>query len=127
MHPGEEMRPWPLLVGVALLGWPTAGPAAERTPVLVHATGSGRVRLRLAEGTTTPCEASTNRRVFNGWIDAGATLELSVAASCICVEHTWGTFRKSDWAPGQIVCSRPRTRTHRADRTIRVSFSTDAP
>jgi hypothetical protein len=112
---------------LAGLTWTARGPAAEPTPAMVEAFGSGRVRLRLAEGTNVPCDSSTNRPVLDGWIEAGTPLMLFVGSSCICVEHTWGTFRKSDWAPGQIVCNRARTRTHRADRTIRVRFSTDAP
>lgn len=113
-----------ILVGVAL---PADLPAAEPVPLVIEAIGTGAVRVRLAEGTTAPCDSSLNRRVFDGWVAANAPLTATVGSSCVCVEHTWGGFRESQWSPGRIVCNRPRTRLRAADPVIRVRFSTDAP
>jgi hypothetical protein len=71
-------------------------------PVSVSVVGTGQVRLIVAEGTGRPCESADNRVLFNGHAKAGDDVRVAVASSvgAVCVDHTYGAFRESQWAGG---------------------------
>ena len=80
--------------------------AAEDTPttipVSITVVGKGQIRLIVAEGSGRPCESSDNHVLFNGHARAGEQVKVTVVAAigAVCVDHTYGEFRESQWAGG---------------------------
>jgi hypothetical protein len=71
-------------------------------PVSITVVGKGQIRLIVAEGSGRPCESSDNHVLFNGHARAGDEVKLTVVAAigAVCVDHTYGEFRESQWAGG---------------------------
>jgi hypothetical protein len=109
-----------------------AAPAqtAPRTvPVLVNVAGHGEILVLLADGSTRPCDASDNRVLFKGSAKAGDQIKATSTTGTVCVDHTYGTFRESQWAGPSIWSAggRPRYGRVPASTGIVGTVSTDAP
>lgn len=68
----------------------------------VTIVGKGSIRLVVADGASRPCEASDNHVLFDGHARAGEELKLTSATGSVCVDHTYGAFRESQWAGASI-------------------------
>ncbi len=93
----------PVLLGSLVLPERTA-PAEpdEPIPVSVTVTGTGRIRIMIADGASRPCDASGNKMLLNEHVDAGTEINLKSLAGSICVDHTYGDMRESEWAGASI-------------------------
>lgn len=101
------MRSRPLLPVVALLGIGSLAfdaPADTTPPTSVSVTvvGHGQIRLLVADGTSRPCDASSNHVLFDGHAKAGDKVKLACATGSVCVDHTYGSLRESQWAGASI-------------------------
>src|SRR5271155_2783083 len=99
------MRPRSVLFAAALSFGVLAtarAPADGTVPVSVSAVGHGEIRLIVAEGTARPCESADNHVLFNGHASVGDEVKLTSAIGSVCVDHTYGAFRESQWAGGTI-------------------------
>jgi hypothetical protein len=96
--------PFVAALGLGVLrAHPVAAEGAPTTiPVSVTVVGTGQIRLIVAEGSGRPCESSDNHVLFNGHAKAGDEVKLTVVAAigAVCVDHTYGEFRESQWAGG---------------------------
>ena len=108
---------------------PRAVAADPKAGVIVTSVGPSTLRLRVAEGNVQPCSSSSNKQLYDGMLESGKQLELKTTQMCVCVEHTHGTFSRTDWGPPVTWC-RPRvcdaTRTQcrgTDDPTIRVTVT----
>jgi hypothetical protein len=75
---------------------------ADATAVSVEIRGHGEIRVIVSEGTARPCESSDNHLLFRGHAAAGDAIQLTTRVGSVCVDHTYGTFRESQWAGGSI-------------------------
>jgi hypothetical protein len=121
---------WLALAGLSLgpLAIPDAA-AEEAIPVVVSVVGKGVIRVRVADGTSLPCDSSTNHVLFDGHVKAGDKISLASKAGSVCVDHTYGSFRESQWAGGTIWSGaryKPWS-SRQPERVIRGSLSTEAP
>jgi hypothetical protein len=73
-----------------------------KTPVTVQVVGHGTLRLVVADGAQRPCESSDNHILFDGHASADEKIELVSMTGSVCVDHTYGAFRESQWAGAQI-------------------------
>jgi hypothetical protein len=71
-------------------------------PVSVTVVGQGSIRLVVADGSSRPCEASDNHLLFSGSVAAGDIVKLVSMTGSVCVDHTYGAFRDSQWAGASI-------------------------
>jgi hypothetical protein len=71
-------------------------------PVRVRVIGQGEIRLVVADGTTKPCDSSDNHILFKGRPNAGDEIKLESNSGSVCVDHTYGAFRESQWAGPSI-------------------------
>jgi hypothetical protein len=80
--------------------------AAADTPmpiaVRVKVVGQGEIRLIVADGVTKPCESSDNHILFQGRPRAGDEIKLKSITGSVCVDHTYGSLRESQWAGPSI-------------------------
>jgi hypothetical protein len=95
---------------------------ADGVPVHVTVHGQGTIRVRIADGAIAPCDSG--RRLFDGQMAAGQSLVLTSATGVVCVEHTYGAFRKTNWTPSMFVRQRCSRRLTRCEPFIRVALST---
>jgi hypothetical protein len=106
--------------------------AAEGTPttipVSVTVVGTGQIRLIVAEGLGRPCESSDNHVLFNGHARAGDDVKLTVIAAigAVCVDHTYGEFRESQWAGG-VTWWAGDFGPHPGSAALSIRVSTDRP
>jgi hypothetical protein len=101
---------------------------ADTTPptrVTVAVTGHGQIRLIVADGASRPCDASSNRVLFSGHAAAGDEIGLASTTGSVCVDHTYGSMRESEWAGASIWSGSGAGWT--GVRTISGSVSTDEP
>ena len=100
------MRGTPLLLPVVLLALAVAPDApadsTPATPVTVDVVGKGKIRLLVADGSSRPCDASGNRVLFSGYVRAGDTIKVAASTGSVCVDHTYGAMRESQWAGANI-------------------------
>jgi hypothetical protein len=100
------MRRSRLLLPIVLLGMAFAPDApadsVPATPVTVDVVGKGKIRLIVADGSSRPCDASGNRVLFSGYARAGDTIKVAAATGSVCVDHTYGALRESQWAGANI-------------------------
>jgi hypothetical protein len=111
---------------LALAMLATASSAGEPVPIEVRLRARAPVHVRVSEGTTTPCDASPNRVLFDGWMSADDIFRTKIGTETICVEHTWDDFPRSGWsAPGLAhrpkICRGKRC-VSAAEPTIRVTL-----
>jgi hypothetical protein len=71
-------------------------------PVSVAVVGEGRIRLMVADGTSRPCDSSDDRMLFFGYAKPGDEIKLASATGSVCVDHTYGSLRESQWAGASI-------------------------
>ena len=123
-----------LLLPVALL---SAGDAAAdaATPVVITLLGPGSVRLRVARGSTFPCDSGDNHRLVEGKFAPGEVVRATSPDRCLCVQQTYEPFSDVDWSAPSTVC-RPQicTRSGKGQRcvpapdpTIRLKISSKRP
>jgi hypothetical protein len=96
-----------------------------KTPVTVTVQGSGTIRLVVADGVSKPCEAGDNRILFSGYAKADAEINLSSQSGSVCVDHTYGAFRETQWAGASIWSG--STAAWSNVRVLKGSVSTEAP
>ncbi len=94
----------PFVVLAAVLGAMRAAPADTTPPVPVTVTvvGHGEIRLLVADGASRPCDASDNRVLFDGRVRSGDEIKLTSVTGSVCVDHTYGALRESQWAGASI-------------------------
>jgi hypothetical protein len=95
-------------------------------PVTVTVVGRGEIRLVVADGASRPCDASDNRRPFDGHVRAGDEIKLSSTTGSVCVDHTFGSLRESQWA-GASIWSGGAGWPRPHEPTIHGTVSTDEP
>lgn len=105
------------------------------TPIELTMMGPESVRVRVARGTTLPCDSGDNRMLVQGRFAAGEVVRASTTAFCVCVQQTYQPFPDLDWAPGSVVC-RPQVCTGigkakrcvpASDPTIRLRIHSQRP
>jgi hypothetical protein len=120
-----------ITLGIALvtLGMAVAADAPAEytapTPVTVGVVGKGTIRLVVADGSSRPCDASDNRVLFSGHAKAGDEIKVASATGSVCVDHTYGSLRESQWA-GANIWSGSNAGWNGA-RSLAGSVSTDDP
>jgi hypothetical protein len=103
------------------------------TPIEITLLGPRAVRVRLASGTTFPCDSGNNRPIIEGKFSAGEVLRASTPDWCVCFQQTYEPFSDIDWSAPALVC-RPLicTRGRRrclpsSDPTIRLRIRSERP
>jgi hypothetical protein len=102
-----------LLLGASLLTVCFATPAGRAetppkpVPVVVNVVGQGEILVLLTDGSTQPCDSSDNRPLFKGPAKAGEEVKAVSTTGSVCVDHTYGSFRESQWA-GPAIWTVPR-------------------
>jgi hypothetical protein len=94
-------------------------------PVYVTVTGTGSIRLLVASGDVVPCDSSSNMRLFDGRAEAGRTLFLQSPWPCVCEQHTYGSFRETNFTPPQVVCQQVNPVTGVPYPFVAIPVSTD--
>ena len=116
-----------VVVSLALFG-ANDGLADPTLPVTLSVVGHGVIHVRLAEGRVAPCDSSSNRPILDAWVKAGTTIPFAADGECVCVDHTYGTFRDKQWSLAKIACRPVPSRFHRQpDPVVRLVVSTDDP
>jgi len=121
-------RPY-LVIAVVTLGVTLApdSPADSITPtsVTVNVVGKGKIRLVVSDGSSRPCDASGNHVLFSGHARAGDEIKVAAATGSVCVDHTYGSLRESQWAGANIWSGSNAGWT--GARALSGSVSTDEP
>jgi len=83
----------------------------------------------VADGTTKPCDSSDNHVLFKGHAKAGDQIKLVSTTGAVCVDHTYGAFRESQWAGPSIWSAGPRPLfgSRPSPAALEGAVSTDAP
>jgi hypothetical protein len=71
-------------------------------PVSIAVVGEGRIRLMVADGASRPCDSSDNHMLFVGHAKSGDAIKLTSVTGSVCVDHTYGALRESQWAGASI-------------------------
>jgi hypothetical protein len=120
---GRYLLGAPLLL---LLAYARPAPADSRsTPVTVEVIGKGTIRLVVADGTSRPCDASGNHQLFDGHAQAGDSIKVASSTGSVCVDHTYGTMRESQWSGASIWSG--STAGWTGARALEGSVSTEEP
>jgi hypothetical protein len=115
----------------------SAGDAAADgvTPIVITMLGPGAVRIRIARGTTFPCDSGDNRLLVEGKYRPGEIVRTSTADRCVCMQQTYEPFSDLDWSASSMVC-RPQICTRPGkgqkcvpapDPTIRLAIHSKRP
>lgn len=98
--------------------------AAENDPiaVTVNVRGSGEIWLVVADGMSRPCE-SNDHVLYKARVHAGDVVKLASTTGSVCVDHTYGSFRETQWAGATIWSGA----TWAPSQSLVGSVSTDAP
>jgi hypothetical protein len=100
------MRRGYLVIALTTLGLSLApdspADAVTSTSVTVNVVGKGKIRLVVADGSSRPCDASGNHVLFSGYAKAGDEIKVAAATGSVCVDHTYGSLRESQWAGANI-------------------------
>jgi hypothetical protein len=117
-----------VIAGGAVLCATHAAPAdtSAPVPVTVAVVGHGEIRLLVADGTARPCDSSDGRVLFNGHVKAGDEIKLLSLTGSVCVDHTYGSLRESQWA-GASIWSGSGGWPGAREAVIRGAISTDEP
>lgn len=78
--------------------------ASEPAHVVVYAHGPKKVKIRLSVGRSTPCDASSNRHLYTGPINAGEELSIPFHEACACLEQTYEDFPDTGWGTPLLRC-----------------------
>jgi hypothetical protein len=98
----RHLAPVVALLGIGLFAGDAPADTTTPTPVSVTVVGHGQIRLMVADGTSRPCDASSNHMLFDGHAKAGDKIKLTSATGSVCVDHTYGAMRESQWAGATI-------------------------
>jgi hypothetical protein len=97
-------------------------------PLVLTVVGRGAIHVRVAEGRVAPCDSFSDRPVLDQWLRAGTSQTFSINDACVCVDHTWGSFREREWSPGRVICgASPSRRSPLPNPVERLVISTDQP
>jgi hypothetical protein len=99
------MRPFLFVTCVLAAGLVAAAAPADpprSIPVTVTVVGKGQIRIIVSDGTSKPFDSSDNRKLFDGHARAGDRLDLRSLSGSVCVDHTFGSLRESQWAGPSI-------------------------
>jgi len=100
------MRRGYLVLALITLGFSFApdsrADSVKSTSVIVNVVGKGKIRLVVADGSSRPCDASGNHVLFSGHAEAGEEIKVAAATGSVCVDHTYGSLRESQWAGANI-------------------------
>jgi hypothetical protein len=99
---GRHLAPVIALMGIGSLAHDAPADTTTPTPVSVTVVGHGQIRLMVADGASRPCDASSNHMLFDGHSKAGDEIKLTSASGSVCVDHTYGSMRESQWAGASI-------------------------
>ncbi len=114
-----------LFAAVGLVASDVRADVPYTVPVYVTVAGSGSVRVLVAAGDVVPCDSSSNMRIFDGWAAAGRTFFLQSPWPCVCEQHTYGSFRETNFTPPQVVCQQVNPVTGVPYPFIAIAVSTD--
>jgi hypothetical protein len=76
--------------------------APKPSPVVVSVVGHGEILVLVSDGSTKPCDSSDDHLLFKGPVKAGEHVNAVSATGAVCVDHTYGEFRQSQWAGPSI-------------------------
>ncbi len=82
--------------------------APSVTPIELTMAGPEAVSVRVARGTTLPCDSGDDRVLVRGKFNAGEVVRASTTDACVCIQQTYQPFPDVDWAPAGVVC-RPQS------------------
>jgi hypothetical protein len=120
----------PFALGLLVLATRDA-PAQEHAPapvaVSVEVKGRGQIRLIVSEGTARPCESADNHLLFSGHARVGDEIKLTTSEGSLCVDHTYGTFRESQWAGAAIWSAGDYGSHPEPHAVLHIPVSTDNP
>jgi hypothetical protein len=121
--------PFAAVLAVATLLTPAApAQTAPRTyPVSVGVVGSGEILVLVADGSTRPCDSSNNRVLFSARAKAGDQIQAVSTTGSICIDHTYGTFRETQWAGPTLWSAGRRSRYGQSRTDLKGTVSTDVP
>jgi len=107
-----------LLLPTAMLSGGDAAADAV-TPVVITMLGPGTVRIRIALGSTFPCDSGDNRRLIEGKYGPGEVVRTSTPDRCVCLQQTYEPFTDIEWSAPLTVC-RPQicTRSGRGKKCV---------
>ena len=108
--------------------------ADDATPIEITVVGPSATRIRVALGSTFPCDSGDNRLIVNGKFAAGQVVHSATPDRCVCFQQTYEPFTDTDWSAGAMVC-RPqicnsfakKTCVPAPDPTIRLQVSSKRP
>lgn len=98
----RHLAPLVALLGIGSLASDAPADTNPPTPVTVTVVGHGQIRLMVADGTSRPCDASSNHMLFDEHAKAGDKIKLTSTTGSVCVDHTYGSMRESQWAGASI-------------------------
>jgi hypothetical protein len=99
----RTLRLLPLLAAAMVLPERSApADTDEATPVKITVIGTGEIRILVADGASRPCDASSNNVLLSEHVKAGDEISLKSLTGTICVDHTYGEMRESEWAGASI-------------------------
>jgi hypothetical protein len=113
-----------LALGIAASTTAVPADAGADWPVSIVVVGHGAIRLRLAAGRTMPCDSSSNRMLFDGWVGVGR-YEWATGTDVVCFEHTSGALRESDWSGAHLAPTVTRDWRWGPNRPNVIQISTD--
>jgi hypothetical protein len=116
------------VIAASLAGAVRAGSADAGlpVPVTIAVVGHGEIRLVVADGASLPCDASDNRMLMSDRVRAGDEIKLGSTKGSVCVDHTYGSLRESQWA-GPSIWSGRATWPGGPEAVIHGTVSTDEP
>jgi hypothetical protein len=108
--------------------------ADEATPIEITLLGPSAIRIRVAEGSTFPCDSSDNHIIVDGKFAPGQVVHTATPDRCACFQQTYEPFPDTDWSASTTVC-RPQICTNigklkcvpAPDPTIRLRISSKRP
>lgn len=129
------MHRFALLLSLTALSLLRSASADGLTPIEISMAGPSAVRVRVAQGTTFPCDSGDNRRIVEGKFEPGQLVSLTTPDRCVCIQQTYAPFSDVDWGPSSMVCrpmicgflGRARRCVPAPDPTIRVTIRSTRP
>jgi hypothetical protein len=83
----------------------SADDAPPIAPIEVTVVGEGAVRVRIAEGTTAPCDSPDDKPLINALVRPNKPpLVVPTEAMCVCWEQTYYPFTDLGWSPTHVAC-----------------------
>ncbi len=130
-------NPGATLLALTLLAALFASDAAADgvTPIVVTMLGPGPVRIRVAQGSTFPCDSGDDHRLVDAKYQPGEVVRTTTPERCVCVQQTYQPFSDVDWGASSMVCrpqicTRPgkgQTCVPAPDPTIRLQIRSTRP